>query len=84
MAGIVVLYFLVMYVGLVVILTVVSIRKHGFSWPPAAISAAIALVMLLQRVKTDGSFNLIYIIGLLSSLCLIYLAVGFVMRKLIK
>ena len=84
MSGMVMLYFIAMYVGLIVILTVVSIKKHGFQWPPASIAAVIALVMVLQRIKTGGSFSLIYLAGLASSMCFIYLIIGFVMRKLIR
>ncbi|MBE6991827.1 MAG: hypothetical protein E7430_04525 [Ruminococcaceae bacterium] len=84
MSGMVIIYFIAMYVGLIVILTAVSIKKHGFQWPPASIAAAIALVMVLQRIKTGGSFNLIYLAGLAASMCLIYLVFGFIMRKLIR
>ena len=84
MSGMVIMYLFAMYVGLIVILTVLSVKKHGFQWPPAAIGGAIALVMLLQRIKNDGSFNIIYLIGLMCSVCVIYLLVGVVMRKLMK
>lgn len=84
MSNIVIIYFFLMFIALIVILTALSVKKHGFSWPPASISAAIALIMVLQRIKTGGSFNLIYIIGLLCSICIVYMVIGFVMRKVVK
>lgn len=84
MPSIVVIYFFLMFIALIVILTALSVKKHGFSWPPAAIGGVIALTMVLQRVKTGGSFNLVYLVGVLSSMCIIYLVIGFVMRKVIN
>ena len=84
MPNIIIIYSSLMFVALIVTLTAVSIKKHGFSWPPAAIGAVIGLVMLLQRIRTAGAFNLVNLISVVCNVCIIYIVIGFVMRKIVK
>lgn len=78
------IYVFIMFFALVLVITAIQVKKHGFVWPPCAIAAVIALIMLLQHAKTGGSFNIVYLGSVVCSACIIYMLISFVMRRIIK